>query len=99
MTAYFIFDNVEVTDAAGLARYASMAPQTVADHGGRYLAVASTPDVVEGDPGLTSVVIIEFPDVRTARAWYDSPAYQSLKELRQRSVRNNGVIIAGIDSD
>ena len=32
----------------------------------------STPEVVDGDlPG--AVVIIEFPDVERARAWYRSP--------------------------
>jgi hypothetical protein len=28
----------------------------VAEHGGRYLAVDAAPEVVEGDPGLRSVV-------------------------------------------
>ena len=54
-------DNVEVIDPAGLARYAAAAAPSVAAHGGRYLAVAATPEVVEGDPTLYSAVLIEFP--------------------------------------
>ena len=96
VSAYFLFDNVEVTDPDGLARYAAGAARTVADYGGRYLAVASEPDVVEGDPVLTAPVLIEFPDLGAARAWYDSPDYQPLKELRHRSVRNTAVLFAGI---
>jgi hypothetical protein len=46
------------------------------------LAVASEPNVVEGDPVLTSPVLIEFPDLGAARTWYNSPEYQPLKELR-----------------
>jgi uncharacterized protein (DUF1330 family) len=95
MPAYFLFDNVEVMDPDGLARYAEAAARTVADHGGRYLAVAAAPEVVEGDPSLRSAVLLEFPDLAAARAWYHSDAYQRLKALRQRSARNTAVLIAG----
>jgi uncharacterized protein (DUF1330 family) len=95
MAAYFLFDNVEVNDPVALARYAEQAAKLVAEHGGRYLAAAVAPEVVEGDPGLNSVVLIEFPDVASARAWYESPAYRPLKALRHRAVRNTAVLIPG----
>lgn len=95
MAAYLLFDNVEVYDRAALARYAERVHELVAEHDGRYLAAAVAPEVVEGDPDLTSVVLIEFPDADRARAWYESPAYQPLKALRQRAVRNTAVLIAG----
>jgi uncharacterized protein (DUF1330 family) len=41
--------------------------------------VDAAPEVVEGDPGLRSVVLMEFPDGDRARAWYESPAYRPLK--------------------
>jgi uncharacterized protein (DUF1330 family) len=71
------------------------AAKLVAEHGGRYLAAAVAPEVVEGDPGLTSVVLIEFPDGDSARAWYESPAYRPLKALRHRAVRNTAGARAG----
>ncbi len=95
MAAYFLFDNVEVSDPAALASYAKEAAKVVAEHGGRYVAIDGAPEVVEGDPGLRSVVLIEFPDADSARAWYESPAYQPLKAIRHRAVRNNAVLIAG----
>jgi uncharacterized protein (DUF1330 family) len=97
VTAYFLFDNVEVIDPAGLARYAAAVAPTVAAHGGRYLAVAATPEAVEGDPTLNSAVLIEFPDLESARAWYGSPEYQPLKALRHRYARNTAVLFDGID--
>jgi uncharacterized protein (DUF1330 family) len=36
---------------------------------------------------------MEFPDVESARAWYDAPEYQALKAIRHRAVRNNAVPI------
>jgi len=95
MAAYFLFDNVEVHDPAALSRYGAEASKLVAEHGGRYLAAAVAPEVLEEDPGLTSAVLIEFPDAESARAWYESPAYQPLKALRHRAVRNTAVLIEG----
>jgi uncharacterized protein (DUF1330 family) len=93
VAAYFLFDNVEIHDREALARYAEQASKLVAEHGGRYLAAAVAPEVVEDDPGLTSVVLIEFPDAESARAWYESPAYEPLKQLRRRAVHNTAVLI------
>jgi uncharacterized protein (DUF1330 family) len=95
MPAYYLFDNLEVRDPAALASYAREASKIVAEHGGRYVAVDVVPEVVEGDPGLRQVVLMEFPDVESARAWYDAPEYQPLKAIRHRAVRNNAVLIAG----
>jgi uncharacterized protein (DUF1330 family) len=97
MPAYYLFDNVEVIDPDGLARYAQAVAPLVAAYGGRYLAVAADPEVVEGSPGLTSVVLIEFPDLAAARNWYASAEYQPLKALRHRSARNNAVLFVGTD--
>ena len=98
MTAYFLFDDVEVTDPAGLARYAEAVAPIVAAHGGRYLAVAADPEAVEGDPSLTSLVLIEFPDLSAARSWYAYDEYQPLKSLRHDSARNTAVLFAGADA-
>jgi uncharacterized protein (DUF1330 family) len=95
MAAYVLFDNVEVTDPAALARYFPQAAKLVAEHGGRYIAVDAVPEVVEGDPDLTSLVLVEFPDVESFRAWYDSPEYSPLKAIRHGAARNNAVLFVG----
>jgi uncharacterized protein (DUF1330 family) len=95
MAAYYLFDNLEISDPDALAAYAKEAAKIVAEHGGRYVAVDVIPEVVEGDPGLRQVVLMEFPDVESARAWYEAPEYQPLKAIRHSAVRNNAVLIAG----
>ena len=44
---------------------------------------------------VISVVLMEFPDADSARAWYQSPAYQPLKAIRHRAARNAAVLIEG----
>jgi uncharacterized protein (DUF1330 family) len=96
MNAYYLFDNVEVRDPTALAGYAKEAAKIVAEHGGRYVALDAVPEVVEGvNPGLRSVVLMEFPDLDSARAWYEAPAYQPLKAIRHRAVLNNAVLFGG----
>lgn len=95
MAAYYLFDNVEVRDPEALARYFPQAAKLVAEHGGRYLAVDAVPEVVEGDAGLTSVVLMEFPDADSARAWYESDAYRPVRAIRHRAALNNAVLIDG----
>jgi len=38
---------------------------------------------------------VEFPDVESFRAWYDSPEYSPLKAIRHGAARNNAVLFVG----
>ena len=51
--------------------------------GGRYLSRAATLHVREGAFPLGEVVVIAFPDLTQAEAWYMSPTYAALKSVRR----------------
>jgi uncharacterized protein (DUF1330 family) len=44
---------------------------------------------------LEGVVLIEFPDVAAAKAWYESPAYQHAKQYRDGAADTEFFIIDG----
>ena len=44
---------------------------------------------------LEGVVLIEFPDVAAAKAWYESPAYQKAKQHRDGAADTEFFIIDG----
>ncbi|NHC45551.1 DUF1330 domain-containing protein [Motilibacter aurantiacus] len=98
MTAYCLFDNVEVTDPAGMTAYVDAVHATVRAHGGRYLVVGGTTVHVEGEAVVTYPVLIEFPSLGAAREWYASPEYAPLKALRQASSRANAVFFESAGS-
>ena len=98
MSAYCLFDNVEVTHPDRLEEYTRSVRAVVDSFGGRYLAVGGEIVHVEGEPALTFPVLIEFPDLTTANRWYASPAYQPLKELRLSGVRANAVFFETTES-
>lgn len=99
MTAYALFDNVKVHDAALLGEYAQGAAVTVEQYGGRYLAVAPPPEPLEGDQHLAAPVLIEFPDLQTARRWYESEDYAPWKALRQRACENTAILFEGLPNE
>ena len=95
MAAYLIAD-VDITDAAVFDQYRREVPATEERYGGHYLARGGATKVFEGDWHPHRLVIIEFPDMASLSAWYVSPEYERLKEIRFRSARTRILAVEGI---
>jgi uncharacterized protein (DUF1330 family) len=62
---------------------------------GRFLVHGPPTAVVEGSwPG--SMVLIEFPGMAEARAWYESPEYQKILRLRADHIDGDLVLVEGV---
>jgi uncharacterized protein (DUF1330 family) len=96
MPAYVIFD-LHVDDPDAYAPYREPAGRSVEAHGGRYLARGGAHEVLEGDWDVDRLVILEFPSMEQARAWYGSPDYQEVLSIRQAASRGRGVLLEGIE--
>ncbi len=65
---------------------------------GRFVIHGPPAEVVEGAwPG--SMVLIEFPGLAEARAWYDSPAYRAILHLRTDHIEGDLLLIEGVGPD
>lgn len=95
MPAYLVVE-VTINDPATYARYKEMAPPTIAQYGGRYLARGGHTEVLEGAWRPTRLVILEFPSVDRARAWWNSPEYAPAKALRQACTDTDMVLLEGL---
>lgn len=95
MAAYALV-NVEITDTAGFAEYRKLVPASIAAFGGRFLTRGGAMEVLEGEWAPKRLVILEFPDIATIKAWYQSPEYQQLLEIRKRTATSDFVIIDGV---
>ncbi|CAN7344702.1 MULTISPECIES: DUF1330 domain-containing protein [Ensifer] len=95
MAAYLIAD-VEVTDAAAFEEYIREVPATEARYGGRYLGRGGATRVLEGDWEPHRLVIVEFPDMHSLLEWYNSPAYQRLKAIRERCAKTRIMTLEGV---
>jgi uncharacterized protein (DUF1330 family) len=96
MPGYVIVD-VDVKDPEAYKEYRAKAPATITAAGGRYLARGG--DVTHVEPGwdVTRFVILEFPTVAAAKAWYTSPAYQKILPIRLKSTRSRMMFVEGLD--
>lgn len=56
------------------------------------VALAESPDVLEGDFPGTSMIIMKFADDDAARKWYDSEGYQEVIPIRHASADTHFVI-------
>jgi uncharacterized protein (DUF1330 family) len=95
MPAYVVV-NLTVHDPVPYETYRQLAPPTITAHGGRYLVRGGKVDVKEGDWSPSRLVILEFPDVASAQAWWGSEGYAGPKALRQSCADAQLVIVEGI---
>src|SRR5580765_6599573 len=94
MAAYVIVD-IDVHDEPGMAEYRKLVPATVEKYGGRFAVRGGKFEVREGSWQPTRIVLLEFPNVDSARRWYDSPEYAPLLAMRLKASKANLVIVEG----
>ncbi|WP_368417339.1 DUF1330 domain-containing protein [Falsiroseomonas sp.] len=95
MPAYIIV-NIEVTDPAGFERYRAAVPPVIASHGGRYLVRGGDLHVMEGALDWKRLVVLEFPSLAAARAFYASADYAPLLALRLATTKSEMVMVEGL---
>ncbi|GAN76060.1 DUF1330 domain-containing protein [Acidisphaera rubrifaciens] len=92
----YLVASVEVTDPDAYAAYRAQVPAVVERFGGRFLVRGGTIEAKEGDLGIERLVILEFPTIEAARAFYDSPDYAPLIRLREASTRSRVALVEGL---
>ena len=95
MAAYAIFIRESTRNPSELATYSKKVGGTLNGHPVTVLAAYGRHEVLEG-PEVEGVVILEFPSLAEAKAWYDSPAYREVREHRFRGADYRAVIVEGV---
>ncbi|MEU6236907.1 DUF1330 domain-containing protein [Kitasatospora sp. NPDC047058] len=95
MTAYALAHVHSVEFGPDIVEYLERVDATLEPFGGRFLVHGGGVETVEGSWGQ-DLIVIEFPDREQARAWYDSPAYQEILELRTRHMKADVVFAQGV---
>ena len=94
--AYWISAYRAVHNPDALAAYAQLAGPALQAAGGRFV-VRGMPSAAKENGLMQRTVIVEFPDLATALATYDSPAYQdAIEHLKGGAVERDLRIIEGV---
>ena len=88
--------GVRAQGSEGIKPYSAGVAGTFEPFGGRFVVRGGKIAALEGPPPGSRTVIIEFPSMERARAWYDSDAYRNLRPVRQRSDISRTYIIEGL---
>jgi uncharacterized protein (DUF1330 family) len=91
--AYYI-SEFELSDPEGIRPYSSAVESTFTPFGGRYVVRGGKVVSLEGAPAKR-VIMIAFPSLERAQAWYDSPAYRSILPIRHKSASSRVFIMDG----
>ncbi|PWT85227.1 MAG: DUF1330 domain-containing protein [Proteobacteria bacterium] len=87
--------NRSVHDRENLEAYWKAAGPTFEGRGAKSLSIYTAVAPLELLGPLEGVVLIEFPDVAAAKAWYESPAYQKARQHRIGAADTEFFIVDG----
>ena len=103
MPAYIVLTREHTHDAKEMEQYASKAKAAREGHDPQPLAFYGDFEVLEGsamEGGQSHrlrAVILRFPDMAAARAWYTSPAYQEARKHRFQGADYRVFLVDGIE--
>jgi len=81
MAAYAIFIRERLRDPKVIEAYNAKAGPSLDGHPVKVLAAYGGHENLEG-AGIEGAVLLEFPTMAAAKAWYEGPAYREARELR-----------------
>jgi uncharacterized protein (DUF1330 family) len=95
MSAYVVV-QVDVTDPVRYEDYKKMVPESLAKFGGRFVVRGGRTETLEGSWAPKRFVMVEFPDMERARAWWASAEYAEAKALRQATSSTEMIVVEGV---
>ena len=96
MPAYLAIE-LTVTDPKGFDEYLGKVVPSIFPFGGKPLSYSNRYEVLEQQRPWQPerVVLIEFPDTASLKAWYDSPNYEPVRAIRHGAARTNMIALEG----
>jgi uncharacterized protein (DUF1330 family) len=91
--AYYVAE-FELTDPEGIRPYSAAVESTFVPFGGKYAVRGGKVASLEGEP-MKRVIMIVFPSLEQAQAWYASARYQDIMPIRHRSAKSRTFIMEG----
>lgn len=92
----YIVVELAVHDPADFEQYRTEVAPIIANFGGRYLVRGGATESLEGEPPYDRLVLIEFPDMRSARGFIDSEEYKPVAKIRHRSAKSRIFLAEGM---
>lgn len=96
MAAYIIVE-INIHDHEAYEEYKKLTPASIAAHGGRFVVRGAKTESLEGGWHPERVVVLEFPSLEKAKAWWASEAYAPAKKIRQSAATTKMLVVEGFN--
>ena len=88
--------RVSISDQDRYADYRSGTVASLEPYDGQFIVRGGETECVEGSWDVDRTVVIEFPSMEQARAWYHSDGYQQLAAIRRAASTTDFVLVEGV---
>ena len=96
MKAYVIVD-VKIHDHSRYDDYKKLTPASLAPFDGKFVVRGGKTETLEGDWEPGRIVVLEFPSLEKAKAWWSSAGYAPAKAIRQASSDTRMIVVEGFE--
>ena len=96
MKAYVIVD-VKINDPQRYEDYKKLTPASLKPFDGKFIVRGGSSETLEGDWQPGRIVVIEFPSLEKAKAWWSSDIYAPAKALRQATASTKMIVVEGTE--
>ncbi|MCI0751061.1 MAG: DUF1330 domain-containing protein [Flammeovirgaceae bacterium] len=96
MPAYIIVD-VTITNPALYDDYKKLTPASLLPFEGKFIVRGGESETLEGGWQPGRIVILEFPSVQKAKAWWSSEGYAPAKTIRQAASITKMIVVEGFN--
>lgn len=95
MKAYIIVD-VNITNPSRYEDYRKLTPASLVPYDGKFIVRGGATETLEGEWLPGRVVVLEFPSMQQAKAWWSSAAYAPAKAIRQSAAETKMILVEGV---
>ena len=92
----FVIVEIAIHDKEKYREYIQLAPPSIANYGGKYIARGGKTFSLEGNWEPERMVILSFPSVKNAQDWWNSPEYAKAKAIRHQTASTKMIILEGL---
>ena len=96
MSSAYIIANVRVTNPSQYEEYKKLSSAAMLAHGAQVCVRGGPSEVLEGDWSPDRLVVLKFPSIDKARAFYHSTEYAKARAARRDAAVMRMVVVEGI---
>lgn len=94
MSVYFVA-QIKINDIREYQLYLNKCDEVFSKYNGEYLAVDSSPEILEGEWNYSRSILIKFPSENDLKNWYNSKEYQEILKHRIKAAKCDTIIVHG----